>query len=174
MSPETKTLDEESRAILRRIVESVAWRQVASINVLGHGLKFTTELDAKLRVVGELDRALELFQGVRGNLLELPFPDAAFDIVVCSWALETVSEPVRAAAELKRVLAPGGLLCSCFCTRPESRIARLRSALVRSTVTRLFKGRFLHRETRSAFGAGRIRWISCHGGLSTFVSCRNP
>lgn len=69
------TLDEESRVLLRRIVESLAWRQLAVINILGHGLKFVTELDKKLRVVGELDRALELFQSVRALYGELGWTD---------------------------------------------------------------------------------------------------
>ena len=68
-------IDEESRAILRRIVESLAWRQLAVINILGHGLKFVTELDVKLRVVGELDRALELFQSLRALYAELGWTD---------------------------------------------------------------------------------------------------
>jgi 1,2-phenylacetyl-CoA epoxidase catalytic subunit len=68
-------IDEESRAILRRIVESLAWRQLAVIHILGHGLKFVTELDVKLRVVGELDRALALFQSVRTLYGELGWTD---------------------------------------------------------------------------------------------------
>ncbi|NOT29837.1 MAG: hypothetical protein HOP15_05235 [Planctomycetes bacterium] len=68
-------LDEEARAVLRRIVESLAWRQLAVINILGHGLKFVTELDVKLRVVGELDRALELFQSVHALYGELGWTD---------------------------------------------------------------------------------------------------
>lgn len=68
-------LDEEARVILRRIVESLAWRQLAVINILGHGLKFVNELDVKLRVVGELDRALELFQSVRALYGELGWTD---------------------------------------------------------------------------------------------------
>ena len=79
MSKKTSTqpaqIDEESRALLRRIVESLAWRQLAVINILGHGLKFVTELDVKLRVVGELDRALELFQSVRALYGELGWTD---------------------------------------------------------------------------------------------------
>lgn len=70
-TPPTLTLDEESRAILRRIVESLAWRQLASIHLLGHGLKFVTELDVKKRVVGELTRALEQFESVRALYGEL-------------------------------------------------------------------------------------------------------
>ncbi len=68
-------LDEEARVVLRRIVESLAWRQLAVINILGHGLKFVTELDVKQRVVGELDRALELFQSVRVLYGELGWTD---------------------------------------------------------------------------------------------------
>jgi len=68
-------LDEEKRAILRRIVESLAWRQLAVINILGHGLKFVTELDVKLRVVGELERALRLFQSVHALYSELGWTD---------------------------------------------------------------------------------------------------
>jgi len=68
-------VDEEARTLMRKIVEGVAWRQVASINILGHGLKFVTELDVKLRVVGELDRALELFQDVAGLYDELGWTD---------------------------------------------------------------------------------------------------
>src|SRR5262245_678082 len=71
----TQPLVEEARPILRRIVESLAWRQLATINILGHGLKFVTELDVKLRVVGELDRALELFQSVRALYGELGWTD---------------------------------------------------------------------------------------------------
>ena len=68
-------LDEEARVILRRIVESLAWRQLAVINILGHGLKFVNELDVKQRVVEELDRALELFQSVRALYGELGWTD---------------------------------------------------------------------------------------------------
>jgi 1,2-phenylacetyl-CoA epoxidase catalytic subunit len=71
----SSSLDEEARVLLRRIVESLAWRQLAVINILGHGLKFVTELDKKMRVVGELDRALKLFQSVRALYGELGWTD---------------------------------------------------------------------------------------------------
>lgn len=67
----TLTIDEESRVVLRRIVESLAWRQIATIDILGHGLKFVTELDTKQRVAGELQRALLLFRHVRDLYGEL-------------------------------------------------------------------------------------------------------
>jgi SAM-dependent methyltransferase len=40
----------------------------------------------------------------------LPFPDDRFDAVVCEQLLEHVPNPEAVAAELARVLAPGGLL----------------------------------------------------------------
>ena len=38
----------------------------------------------------------------------LPFPDAAFDVVCCSWVLEHLREPKRVLAEVARVLAANG------------------------------------------------------------------
>jgi ubiquinone/menaquinone biosynthesis C-methylase UbiE len=40
----------------------------------------------------------------------LPFEDDTFDVAVCTFTLCTIPEPVRAAAELRRVLRPGGSL----------------------------------------------------------------
>lgn len=50
------------------------------------------------------------FVVLRGNAQRLPFPDASFDRVLCSEVLEHVPDPRQAAAELVRVLRPGGLL----------------------------------------------------------------
>jgi ubiquinone/menaquinone biosynthesis C-methylase UbiE len=41
---------------------------------------------------------------------QLPFPAAAFDVVICSEVLEHIPEHRAAAAEIVRVLRPGGLL----------------------------------------------------------------
>jgi SAM-dependent methyltransferase len=45
-----------------------------------------------------------------GDLLDIPFPDATFDVVVCFEAIEHVTMPEPALDELRRVLAPTGLL----------------------------------------------------------------
>lgn len=46
---------------------------------------------------------------LRADTLALPFPTAAFDRVICSEVLEHVTDPAAAAAELVRVIKPGGL-----------------------------------------------------------------
>ncbi len=43
-----------------------------------------------------------------GNAHHLPFPDAMFDSVVSSHVLPHLRDPVRALAEMARVLRPGG------------------------------------------------------------------
>jgi ubiquinone/menaquinone biosynthesis C-methylase UbiE len=46
-----------------------------------------------------------------GSVLELPFPDGSFDLVLATQLLLHVPDPWRALAEMKRVLAPSGLIC---------------------------------------------------------------
>jgi SAM-dependent methyltransferase len=40
----------------------------------------------------------------------LPLPDQSFDVIICSEVFEHLENPFQAAAEMKRVLKPGGLL----------------------------------------------------------------
>src|SRR5262245_9524340 len=45
---------------------------------------------------------------VAADLTRLPYPDAAFDAVVCGWVLEHLPDPRPGLASLARVLQPGG------------------------------------------------------------------
>lgn len=77
------------------------------------------------RVVG-VDRASEVVaqakayasrQGVSidwhvGDAYALPFPDASFDVVHAHQLLQHLSDPVRALAEMRRGLRPGGVLAA--------------------------------------------------------------
>src|SRR5690348_11391025 len=44
----------------------------------------------------------------KGDILALPFPDASFDFVFATDILEHVDDDGRAAAEIARILVPGG------------------------------------------------------------------
>jgi ubiquinone/menaquinone biosynthesis C-methylase UbiE len=47
---------------------------------------------------------------VNGNALSLPFPDATFDRIIASEVMEHIPDDAGAAAELSRVLKPGGTI----------------------------------------------------------------
>jgi SAM-dependent methyltransferase len=64
---------------------------------------------------GALDAAGEVPPGGRaevrvGDVLQMPYDDGEFDVVLASEILEHVPQDERAIAELVRVLAPGGVL----------------------------------------------------------------
>jgi ubiquinone/menaquinone biosynthesis C-methylase UbiE len=48
-----------------------------------------------------------------GTAESLPFDDASFDCVVCTYTLCSVQDPVRSLKEARRVLKPGGRLLFC-------------------------------------------------------------
>jgi ubiquinone/menaquinone biosynthesis C-methylase UbiE len=41
---------------------------------------------------------------------QLPYSDSSFSSLICAWTLSYSTEPGRAAAEMQRVLRPGGYL----------------------------------------------------------------
>jgi SAM-dependent methyltransferase len=47
---------------------------------------------------------------IKGDIRDLPFPDASFDAVVAAWMLYHVSPLEQGLSELARVLRPGGRL----------------------------------------------------------------
>jgi ubiquinone/menaquinone biosynthesis C-methylase UbiE len=55
----------------------------------------------------EMGRAIELREG---DAQDLPFADCSFDTVLCTYALCSVPNEVRAISEMKRVLKPSGRL----------------------------------------------------------------
>ena len=50
---------------------------------------------------------------VQGDALKLPVPDSAFDSAFVCWFLEHLADPTAALREIRRALAPGGVV---YCT----------------------------------------------------------
>lgn len=46
---------------------------------------------------------------VKANILDLPFEDDSFDIILCNHVLEHIEDDTKAISELYRVLKPGGM-----------------------------------------------------------------
>jgi SAM-dependent methyltransferase len=94
---------------------------------IGMGLNLSFYDPAKVESVTGVDPAPELREialaaprpeglDVRvddGTAEALPFADASFDCVVCTFTLCSVQQPARALAEARRVLKPGGRFLFC-------------------------------------------------------------
>lgn len=96
---EFEALDEETRALLRRVLERQAYRQRMAANIRGHGIKFFPELEEKLAVATELESALqvlhqverlyvglggkELTEAVRPRMERIPYPASRQELAVC-------------------------------------------------------------------------------------------
>lgn len=52
-------------------------------------------------------------QFVEANVVELPYPDSSFDLVVCNALLPHLPDKARTLSEMNRVLVPGGALAIC-------------------------------------------------------------
>src|SRR5262249_34905072 len=76
---------------------------------------------AAMVAAGEVPGAARA-DAVRGDALDLPFPDATFDRVIASEVLEHVWAAERAIAELVRVMTPGGVLAVTVPARGPERI----------------------------------------------------
>ena len=83
-------------------------------------------LDVTLRMIelatAKRDQASATF--LVGDMLALPFPAAAFDIVTSGYGLRNVPDLDLAIEEIRRVLAPGGQFLSLDFNRPENAIVR--------------------------------------------------
>jgi ubiquinone/menaquinone biosynthesis C-methylase UbiE len=72
------------------------------------GLDISSEMLAAARIKAtELEISVELEEG---DAQDLPFPDATFDTVICTYAMCSVPDEVQTISEMKRVLREGGRL----------------------------------------------------------------
>lgn len=109
------------------------------------------------------------------DVRRLPFDDATFDAVVCTWVLETLPGGMaQAMAELQRVLKPGGLLGLAICSQPSSPGVRLRMGWLIAVTRWLGAGRFLDPAVIAALVDPGARLLRFHNGLSTVVLLRKP
>lgn len=109
---------------------------------------------------------------LRGDARVLPFRDGSFDAICCFAALYLIEEPMRALAEIVRVLAPGGrvaLLTSC------SR-GPLPAQVTSRVVRRLSGVRIFARDelTRAMKDDGLVEIDQRVTGLAQFLSARKP
>ena len=82
-----------------------------------------TGLDFSERMLERARRKAPGFDWVEGDMLALPFGDAAFDAATVGFGIRNVDDLGRGLAELRRVLRPGGRLAILEITQPEGMLA---------------------------------------------------
>ncbi|MGV0837623.1 class I SAM-dependent methyltransferase [Mycolicibacterium thermoresistibile] len=89
-----------------------AYRRGADVVAFDQNAAELNEVDTILQAMAEQAEAPAGAKAevVKGDALDLPYPDGTFDRVIASEILEHVPEDDRAIAELVRVLKPGGKL----------------------------------------------------------------
>lgn len=130
-----------------------------------------TLLDAAPRML-DLTQDLSAERHV-GDLRALPFDDASFDIVLSTWALETLATGRETAIrEFDRVLKPGGTMVYSVCASPRTLRAGALSFAHRKVITTFFHGNFLTLAEAVPVELPGVRVLTFHGGLSTVVIYR--
>ena len=115
------------RALLSSLPIGPGWR-VADIGcgfgattlelaALGPEMVIGVDIDSPvLRLGAEIARGPVPWAGsvafAEGNSYDLPFADGALDLVFSRFVFQHLADPGAAAAEIRRVLKPGGLVCA--------------------------------------------------------------
>jgi SAM-dependent methyltransferase len=138
------------------------------------GVGLVVGLDASSTMLGVAirDNALGNVAYLRGDARDLPFRDGSFDAACCLAALYLIEEPMRALAELVRVLAPGGRLAlMSSCNRGPVSTPAVDSVVRGLTGVRIFGREEL---TGALEAMGMIAVDRRLSGLAQFVSARKP
>jgi demethylmenaquinone methyltransferase/2-methoxy-6-polyprenyl-1,4-benzoquinol methylase len=108
------------RAVVKpgdRVLDAACGTGDLAIIAATHGAN-VTGLDFSEQMLVRARRKAPDIEWLRGDLLELPFPDDSFDAVTVGFGIRNVDDLQRGIAELRRVLKPGGRLAILEITRP--------------------------------------------------------
>ena len=97
-------------------------------------------LDASERMLEVAAEKAHLKQRIRfctGDMLDLPFADATFDLVLSTYSTCPLYDPAQGALEMYRVLKPEGRLGVAHSATPRNRSVRLLANVIESAVWRI-------------------------------------
>lgn len=116
------------------------------------GLDLSADMLSLARTrAADLNRPATLLEG---DAHRLPFADASFDTVVCTFGLCAIPDPEVALGEMDRVLRPGGLLLLADHIPSTSRVARGVQRLLELVTVPLAGEHFLRRPLVTVQGLG--------------------
>ncbi len=105
---------------------------------------------------------------MHGDITRLPFEDNTFDVVSCTWAVETLSDPRAAVQEFVRVVKPDGVVIYAFCSLPEGTPGEVLGRIIAAVASEHSPLTHLLGEAERPFHhCDRSRLIQFAGGLTT-------
>ncbi len=93
-----------------RVLDACCGTGDLAVAALRAGAGEVVGLDFSDAMLERARRKAPAIEWVQGDVLELPFPDASFDVATVGFGVRNVEELERALRELRRVLRPGGRL----------------------------------------------------------------
>ncbi|MEM6898126.1 MAG: class I SAM-dependent methyltransferase [Pseudomonadota bacterium] len=142
--------------VARRLNAQVPGLDLTLLDAASAMLAFTSDLKAAC---------------VHARMEAMPLPTGHFDLVTCTWGLETSQAPATALAELIRVLHPGGHLLLVFCA--DKRAGSFFGRLLRHRVSTRGLGQFLDTnwvaDQAQRLGAAEIRRLHCTGPAAALL-----
>lgn len=137
---------DDSMVLLKDLVDQNTKEGIEVLDLgCGHGNFVVDELSHKFSskigidaIKEATDKNVSMDEVVIGNISDLPFADAQFDLVISLWVLEHVENSERVFNEVSRVLKPGGVFA--FVTpNKKSLLIHLRRLMSDSVAKRLLK-----------------------------------
>lgn len=112
-----------------KVLDAAAGTGITAIAAARRGaqvtaLDFAAPLLEAGRVIAERGLHISGIEWVLGDVEQMPFPDARFDVVVSTVGVIFAPDHRQVARELRRVLRPGGRL-GLACAKPEGTVGRL-------------------------------------------------
>ncbi len=108
---------------------------------------------------------------VHGSVSAIPFRSETFDLVLCTWVIETVEEPLQAIEELWRVTRNDGHFCLVFCANiPNGDIVdQLIARVVRFRRTGQFLNRHVIEAKIQQLEGAQWRRVPCEGPAAVYL-----
>ncbi|GBE28780.1 putative oxidoreductase/MT0587 [bacterium BMS3Bbin03] len=108
----------------------------------------------------------------KADMTRLPYPDKTFDVVLSTWAIETLPNPKQAVGEFLRVIKDDGYVMYAFSSLPPFGIGRLRSFFLEGFFQKTFDWHFLSIKERPYHDCGQSSLATFGNGLATVVVLR--
>lgn len=108
----------------------------------------------------------------KADMRRLPFADNSFDVVVSTWAIETLPNPKAAVQEFQRVIKDDGYVIYVFSSLPRFGLARLYSFMLEKFLGKAFDWRFLSKKERPYHNCRHSNLATFGNGLMTVVVLR--